>query len=649
MTYTFARRAAAASVCVAASALLLGADNAAAQCASNAPGPVPNMTIKIYNNSATANIYPVLSVGGGVPTSPVVDTWMQAWFGTKPLSCLGTNTYPRSHIYRMYITPTGTGIPAGGSVTITLPLYTPLVAAIDPTKGGQLIDWWQGGGVRVFYSPKAQGMPPVALTRDYTVKKLRPDQKAVAAYGGAGGPQCVTDTGSACTLALFQDDSELPLGDPFQLQEYTLGAVDTSGVPYTLNSTNVDIDVSYVDAAFMPLLVEPYPNKNKAYGWIGIDMDVDPFSATVQRYLANFKGWPQFIDNRGMPILKVPSAINIFVANEVNQRLDDPARADLTPYDPATPGSWAPIVAMRDNWEKASSQDLMDVGTLFGANFANYSAQYTNPNNGWGCNTGKYPEPIDNSLYQTLGHVYGWTPYNTYCAPGANQLYQTPGYYNPKKPDDTSKYQAVKNTFDGLQYNYLTETDPNKVFDPYVDLIHGANYLNAQYAYAFSVDDGVGNLQVDGATGFYLAVGNANGLPNTNPLGTLVNITFGGGDTKLPVHFVKYGVCTDTPDIKVNPKYTTFVMSADLITSCDISLEDNNGALYYARVKEAPPANGYPPYPKQVGGPDFVDCSKDTDPHILTWCQGIFGQLAVDPSNGNTQNDVVTPSPFEPQ
>ena len=63
-------------------ALFLGyAGDAAAQCTS-----VPCMTIKIYNNSDTSNIYPVLSSGTAVP-----DLYLQAAL-MVPKAQLGTHS-----------------------------------------------------------------------------------------------------------------------------------------------------------------------------------------------------------------------------------------------------------------------------------------------------------------------------------------------------------------------------------------------------------------------------------------------------------------------------------------------------------------------------------------------------------------------------
>src|ERR1700744_4868903 len=112
-------------------------------------GQTPVMTIKIYNNSKRYTIYPVLFAGAASDT----DTWIQACFQLTNDQLEG-NPYPRSTQYRMYINccaPGENGIPAQGSATITLPLYSPLVNSINPKLGGQLTDWWQGGGINIYY------------------------------------------------------------------------------------------------------------------------------------------------------------------------------------------------------------------------------------------------------------------------------------------------------------------------------------------------------------------------------------------------------------------------------------------------------------------------------------------------------------------
>ena len=50
-------------------------------------------------------------------------------------------------------------------------------------------------------------------------------------------------------------------------------------------------------------------------------------------------------------------------------------------------------------------------------------------------------------------------------------------------------------------------------FDPDVVLIHGPDYVNAPYTYAYSVDDVLGNMQTDW-DGLVVYVGGTSHLPN---------------------------------------------------------------------------------------------------------------------------------------
>ena len=128
-------------------------------------GHTPNMTVEIYNNSTSHNIYPVLFAGA----PSVTDTWMQACFQLTD-GQLAANPYPRATQYRMYINCCASGengIPPGGSVRITLPLYSPLVGTIKPTQSGQLIDWWQGGGINFYKGPSSATTPPTVLQQHW--------------------------------------------------------------------------------------------------------------------------------------------------------------------------------------------------------------------------------------------------------------------------------------------------------------------------------------------------------------------------------------------------------------------------------------------------------------------------------------------------
>jgi hypothetical protein len=76
---------------------------------------------------------------------------------------------------------------------------------------------------------------------------------------------------------------------------------------------------------------------------------------------------------------------------------------------------------------------------------------------------------------------------------------------------------------DGTYGSYPTPAGPSDQagwavgkynLDPMVWFVH--QYLGA-FSYAFSVDDSYGNVQVDQSTGFQVAVGGSNGIPNTTP------------------------------------------------------------------------------------------------------------------------------------
>jgi hypothetical protein len=288
---------------------------------------VPTMTIEIHNNSERYSIYPVLSTGGHDP----VDTWMQAAFNV-PNSKLADNPYPTPHTFRLYFNPTGTGIPPHSSITVTLPLYTQLVPTdqVNPKLPDQYVDWWNGGRISLYASLYSEGAPPEALVADYTG---RPSQRVLTPVAGAVVPTC-----PACQQPpeIFEDTGgELPSNDPVQITEYTLGAIDLSKDPYTLDVKNVDYDVSYVDNAYLPAAMEPY--NNPVVGWIGTIQGIDTFKAALQKFLTApaFKGWPQYVDDENETILKVPSALHIM--------LD---QANLTPAPP-----WVPIEKMKTLWK----------------------------------------------------------------------------------------------------------------------------------------------------------------------------------------------------------------------------------------------------------------------------------------------------------
>ena len=267
---------------------------------------VPLMTVKIYNDDPNHWIYPVLTTGKGSQ-----DIWLQAFFKV-PADQVPTNLYPRGKNYRVYISPSGTGIAPGQNVSITLPLYTQLVQTVVPSQPDQYVDWWNGGTIQIYVSDTAS--PPKALTE---ALNKRPNQHPVTEVH-SDLPSCA---GTTCQpLQFFSDEADLPKNDPSQLVEYTLGARIALPVknpatdpPNALDLRNVDFDVSYVNLAFAPAAMGPVDNDQ--VGYVGTPQHVAPFRTALNKFLTDFPGWPQFVhtysDGTTETILKLPSPLEL--------------------------------------------------------------------------------------------------------------------------------------------------------------------------------------------------------------------------------------------------------------------------------------------------------------------------------------------------
>lgn len=589
------------------------------------PRPAPTMTILIYNNSPDTNIYPVLSTG----TSETGD-WLRTWFQIKKAQ-FPDFTYPKKAQFRLYVNPRGAGIPPRGFVRIRLPLLTQVVPNPDPKLPDQYVDWWGGGRVELFDGP-AGGPPPNALRANYN----RNYPARVRPLGGTTAPQlsCSFTPCDPADMRIFKDSSGLKNNEPTQLTEYTLGALDRTKDPFRLNAHNVDFDVSYVDTAYLPAAMEPV--NNSQVGYVGTIQSVAAFRSALSRFIdrrltPNFAGWPQFIDNQKLKILKLPSAMHVLAG--------DP---DLTP------GPWAPITQLTANWNAclpsrapgAFCRYIRDIRPMFIANYNNYKARFAGEGS---CDRTKSIAPLTEDSLRL--HVYKWTPFNEFCAADWNLLEKTPGYTGA----NIKNYNDRKEWFDDLQNGDAAAGIPAGRFNPYVLLIHDKNFINAPNVYAYSVDDAVGNMQADG-DGFIIAVGGKRGLPNGEPAGPPVHVGFGFAKTDA-IRFVKYGVCTMTPDKAVNPDFASFDFYPSTFPSCPISFIDNKGVLYTFKVKTAPP---FPPLVDSKQGPDNflpIDCSGNTTQKAKDWCRrlplgGVFGHTVKEAKRDFAY--VIAPAPDQP-
>jgi len=582
--------------------------------ASAADSTIPTMTIQIFNTpSSGSNIYPVISAGA----ASAFDSWMQAFFQlTNDQVSSGNYPYPRAGISRFYINCCAAGengIPPGGSVTVTLPLFSPLVANIDPTSQtppGQFADWWQGGHIEVFENAASAGQPPQALADDYNAENT-----VLPIYSGP--PTC-----TGCSLHFFFDTASIPNSAPQQLLEYTLGAnpvnprnAEANQPHFLFDATNVDYDVSYVNNAYLPAVMEPYGNM--LIGWIGAANSIDDFTAGIDKFLNApdyGAGWPVYAGTS-----KIASALEIFL-NYNATNLFNPA-----------PAQSQPIMTMENLWEACvtgKSTDticpgIVDVTNLLYENFDNYRNNFHTETT-WNC-SGTPEGPSQGPPPETvlLGHMYGWAPFNYGCAADANLLQDTPGYNNPQL---AINYASVKKEYDDLQYwKNFPVTGIYGLFDPYVGLIHGSKYIDAPYTYAYSVDDAVGNMQTDG-TGLIIEIGGTGQLPNPDHATPNVNIAYGYSSPGYGINFVEYGRCSD-PNTPTNPDFASFAVplgidgTSSSIINCKITFLDSKNRNYQFKIKSPPPwgtdRNG------DNAERALIDCAGNTG-QVLNWCQDVY-------------------------
>jgi hypothetical protein len=452
-------------------------------------------------------------------------------------------------------------------------------------------------------------------------------------------------------LHFFIAPVSIPNSDPQQLTEHTLGAEPLNpdramrGQPARLwVSNNVDYDVSYVNYVFMPAVMEPFANH--FIGYIGSPIALNDFDAASSKWYKSSLGadWPLYKSAGSETVSgKFPSALEIFL---------NTAAFDNTDVFLPAPSKSTPIMAMTKEWQTCVNENGKDpicplinrVTALLNANYANYKRVGTVDRHTWTQVWQCTGDPVDKTDQLILAHLYGWTPIVVNCKnTAANQLYNTPGYENPNRP---LNYEVVKADFDELQYWVNVLKGDYGQFDPYVALIHGPDYLNAPYTYAYSVDDAVGNMQTDG-TGLIIAVGGTQNLPNQDHATPNVNFPFGlstdiNGEI---IRFEKYGRCTPTPNTPVVPFFPNFAIPVGIdnmessVVNCKNSLMDNKGRTYHFRLRippDVPPGFPKNPFPsveeRMIANEKFIDCDGD-DGQVLNWCHAIYPYQIITPNN----------------
>ena len=512
------------------------AENITCKDYNDKPFQVKPKTITVQNNSEGI-IYPVIST-----SQNAVNEWVQACFRTS-------DPYPSSHVYKIFINESE-GLAPGQSVTVTLPLYS-------ETNDKQFITWWNGGRVVLADRNKA--------LKDECDKPLEEQPKGVSCES----------SNTSCQLSIYQSDLQFSDHIYAQLSEFTFG---DSIIPpkqnlRLLKPENVGYNISYVDHVYLPVAIEP---KNNPYiGYSGSTQTLQNFREHLNTFLSTpiGMGWPVY----NIEEYKLAGGYNIFA-----QRFGTlPPKVDV-PVKPAK--GFPPVLTVKkcleghcNDEERASlhfGESVQNMQNLWGSctkwdedlspyvtnqidcpqdlrnkletiqafykqNHQNYldliaAKQCPAINN-------QSVKPVAFNFWETIKHVYGWVPFNEGCGAAKNPLNETkiPGW-------DHAKIQEMY--IHDLQNNGLSSTLPeDQIFNPYVRLIHDADYLDMS-AYAFSVDDAVGFMSELG-DGLVFTVGGSEGLTNGKSFNYAEGFSVAIGVPQSQVNQVnvplikKYGVC----------------------------------------------------------------------------------------------------------
>ncbi len=501
---------------------------------NNKPLILKPKTITIYNNSDSATIYPVLST-----SKNAVNEWIQGCFRT-------TEPYPTEYVYKLYVNE-GTGILPGSSVTITLPLYS----EVSP---GRYITWWNGG--RVVLADKNDRL------RNDKDEQLKTPSDVIC-----------QGNNTACELSTYSSDVQFPENIYAQLSEYTFGdsIIPVGQSTRLLKPENVGYNISYVDHVYMPVAIGP---KNNPYiGYSGSAVPLSVFRNHLESFLTTTlgQGWPVY----NLTELKLPGGYNIFAQRSGTLPPED--NVPVKPKDGFPPvltvlsciqgncneeqkkslhfgeavqrmqNLWGSCVTWDEDISKYMTenidcsedlqQDLGAIQAFFKQNHQQYLQMYADGK----CTLTPTSKPVPFNYWQAINHIYGWVPFNEGCGAGANPLVYTqiPGW-------DHAKIQSMY--IHDLQYNYKTAgSNPDLLFNPYVQLIHDKNYLSMD-AYGFSVDDAVGFMSELG-DGLVFAVGGTQGLENPKQFNYAGGFSVAIGVPQNKVNDVnsplikKYGVC----------------------------------------------------------------------------------------------------------
>jgi hypothetical protein len=481
--------------------------------AGNATAQVPTKTIVIYNNSASETIYPMLQAPQqSVPTNP--DIWLQGYFAVTHTT---TQTFNTTNTYEVFINKDH-GIAPGKYVSITVPFYTQLKQPGPDGPGAtadEYIDWWNAMRLYLFDSHTA-----ATNAYNYYTGGVAP---VVAPVIGAVAPTCINQNMVTChdPINITAYTVNPPFNIPFQLVEYTFA--NYGGDPPTLqgsqpvppytNQYRVGFDNSSIDSVYLPVAVAPL--HNDVYGYLGTVKTVNNFRSLLNAFIAN-EQWPTYFPAYfpggsapapysttpppgAYPDGAYPGAVAVGTFNmftETYRTNQDgsrfiPSPPLVTSNLPDTP-SVTPGIAVSNMiqlWKQCSPANSATCKAITDIQTALADAGCPNPL----YNPGMIPAT-------QLDLVYGWV--NSGCT----------GDFRPQIPPTPAQEKTFEDFLE-LQYNYQNVRS-KFIFNPWTQLIRNTLASNA---YAFSVDDSVGFVLLDG-DGLIITVGGATNLPCPRPL-----------------------------------------------------------------------------------------------------------------------------------
>ncbi len=312
-------------------------------------------------------------------------------------------------------------------------------------------------------------------------------------------------------------------------------------------------------------------------------MDVTTFRARLNKWLKDFEGWPVYNkatnakpDASTLP--RIPGAYNVF-ANLFAGAKTNASNGVLSwqghplPYGPAVTNLISLLSTCQtsttgvcENYNKLVNPNPSAAPTgLFTRNYKDYLGQ--------GCPALQFLNT------EMLKRIYGWVPFNCSTNPKANDLLNTAKELGL----DFNKFQDEVYTH-GLQYR---PGDATTTFNPYVQLIHGKEYLKMA-AYAFSVDDAIGFQSYPG-DGIIITLAGVNGMDNPNELDPTkrVVITLGPEHPGIP-EWSTISLCSPTFTKPVDPSFTS-VLFYPLGYPCTITARDLKGLAYQFNITQGPP------------------------------------------------------------